>query len=177
MNETDGNELRVVPALPGDLARYLALMEEIAAWLAARGIRQWPVGGFQQAKDYYAGSIARGEVHLAFAGHDLAGALRLLLSEPDVWPDAAADEAVYLFSLAVRRAYAAQGLGGRLLHWAEARAAALGKTFVRLDCLADNPVLRGYYTQAGYAERGEITACYPAPVGTLCLRRFEKRVR
>jgi hypothetical protein len=48
---------------------------------------------------------------------------------------------------------------------------------VRLDCMADNQLLGGYYVQAGFEERGEIDAPFPGPVGTLRLRRYAKRVR
>ena len=37
--------------------------------------------------------------------------------------------------------------------------------------------LRGYYVQAGFEERGEIDAPFPAPVGTLRLLRYERQVR
>ncbi len=169
-------ELRVVPAQTEDLGRYLNLLEEVAAWLEQRGIKQWPVGSFRLSADYYAESIKREEVQLAFVGDELAGTLRLLLREPVVWPEIVSDDAVYVYNLAVRRAWADRRLGRRLLAWAEARAASLGRPCVRLDCVTDNHFLRDYYTHAGFAERGEIEAQFPAPVGTLRLQRYEKRV-
>jgi hypothetical protein len=62
------------------------------------------------------------------------------------------------------------------LDWSGERAASLGRTWVRLDCMADNHGLRDYYTQAGFDEHGEIDATFPDPVGTLRLQRYEKRV-
>jgi ribosomal protein S18 acetylase RimI-like enzyme len=115
-------------------------------------------------------------VQLAFCGEALVGTLRLLLREPIVWPEAVEDDAVYVYNLAVRRAWADQQLGRRLLEWAEQRAVSLGRGCVRLDCLADNVFLGDYYTRAGFEERGEIDAQFPAPVGTLRLRRYEKQV-
>jgi len=105
----------------------------------------------------------------------LAGTLRVLLREPVVWPEAA-DDGVYVHSLAVRRVWAGQGLGLRLLEWAGNRAVFIDRSYVRLDCVANNEFLRRYYEQAGFAERGEIEARYPEPVGTLRLQRYEKRV-
>jgi ribosomal protein S18 acetylase RimI-like enzyme len=52
----------------------------------------------------------------------------------------------------------------------------MGGNYVRLDCMADNEFLPLYYERAGFRERGEIEARYPEPVGTLRLRRYEKRV-
>ena len=166
--------LRIVSAQSDDLRRYLDLLEEIADWLALRGIKQWRPGSFRLSADYYAESIDRGEVQLAFCGEALVGTLRLLLREPIVWPEIVEDDAVYVYNLAVRRRWADQQLGRRLL--ASHRASSLGRRCIRLDCVADNACLRDYYTQAGFADRGEIDAQFPAPVGTLRLRRYEKPI-
>ena len=168
--------LRIVSAQPDDLRRYIDLLEEVAEWLALRGIKQWRPGSFRLSVDYYAESIQLGQVQLAFCGEALVGTLRLLLREPIVWPEVVEDDAVYVYSLAVRRPWADQQLGRRLLEWASHRALSLGRTWVRLDCVADNAFLRDYYTQAGFSDRGEIDAQFPAPVGTLRLRRYEKRI-
>lgn len=169
-------ELRIVAAQDNDLRRYIDLLEEVAAWLERRGIKQWHLGNFRLSADYYAESIRLEEVQLAFVGEEMVGTLRLLLREPVVWPEVVEDDAVYVYNLAVRRAWADQRLGGRMLDWAASRAASLGREWVRLDCVSDNNFLRDYYTRAGFEERGEIEALFPAPVGTLRLRRYEKRV-
>jgi GNAT superfamily N-acetyltransferase len=57
--------------------------------------------------------------------------------------------------LAIRRAFAGIGLGRYLLQWAEQRIAAVGKKFIRLDCMAENPALCAYYEQVGFTHRGE----------------------
>jgi len=169
-------ELRVVPAARDDLAGYVNLLEELANWLETRGIRQWPRGRVNQSTTYFAGSIARQEVQLAFIGEELVDTLRLLMSDPIVWPEAQHDDAVYIYNLGVRRTWAGHDLGGRLLDWAQRRAASLGRHFVRLDCKHDNGFLRGYYERKGFAARGEVDANYPHPVGLERLCRFEKPV-
>jgi GNAT superfamily N-acetyltransferase len=158
------------------VGQYIDLLEEVAEWLARRGINQWRPGSFRLSANYYAESIRRGEVQLAFCGGALVGTLRLLLREPIVWPEIAKDDAVYVYNLAIRRERANQQLGGRLLEWASQRALTLGRTCVRLDCVAENTFLRDYYTRAGFVDRGEIDAKFPAPVGTLRLRRYEKQI-
>ena len=169
--------LRIVSANEADLERYIDLLEEVAGWLEARGIKQWRPGSFRQSRDYYAESIVRREVHLAFLGDELAGSLRLILREPIVWPEIVEEDAVYMFNLAVRRIWAGRGLGAQMLEWAAERAQSLGRTYLRLDCMADNRFLADYYARAGFEQRGEIDAPYPALVGTLRLKRFEKRAR
>ena len=168
--------LNIVSAKSDDLGRYLDLLEEVADWLETRGIRQWPPGNFRRSADYYVESIKRQEVQLAFVGAELVGTLRLLLLEPIVWPEVVEEDAIYVYNLAVRRVWAYHGLGGRLLEWADNRAAFLGKKCIRLDCIPDNEFLRDYYRQAGFEERGEIEARFPPPVGALRLQRYEKRI-
>jgi len=167
--------LTIVPAQSDDLARYLDLLEGVAAWLETRGIRQWPRGIFRGSSDYYEQSIKQQEVQLAFIGDELVGTLRVLLREPIVWPEIVEDDAIYVYNLAVKRARAESGLGGRMLEWACTRAAALGRQYVRLDCVTNNDFLRDYYARAGFEERGEIEAGFPPPVGALRLQRYEKQ--
>lgn len=124
-----------------------------------------------------AASIGRREVQLAFIGHELVGAVRVLMRDPIVWPDVVEDDAVYVYKLAVRRSWGKHRFGGQILRWAVDRATYLGRGFVRLDCMADSQFLANYYVQAGFEERGEINARFPPPVGTLRLRRYEKSVR
>jgi len=169
-------DLRIVSAQESDLGQYIDLLEEIAAWLEARGIKQWRPGSFRLSANYYAESISQGEVQLAFVGGELIGTLRLLLRDPIVWPEVIENDAVYVYHLAVRRTWGDQGLSAQMLEWAANRATSLGKRYVRLDCMADNQFLVEYYVRAGFDER-EIDAPFPAPVGTLRLRRYEKRLR
>jgi hypothetical protein len=63
--------LRIIPAQPDDLGRYLDLLEEVAEWLASRGITQWRPGSFRLSVDYYAESITHGEVQLVLPSHFL----------------------------------------------------------------------------------------------------------
>ena len=172
----DEADLRVVTADRGDLDRYIDLLEELADWLDARGIRQWPRGRVRRSSAYFADSIARHEVHLAFIGDDLAGTLRLLMADPIVWPEFPEGEAVYVYNLGVRRAWAGRGLGSRLLDWAERRAASLGRRYVRLDCMPDSTFLRRYYECKGFVARGDVDAQYPDPVGLERLCRYERAV-
>lgn len=169
-------ELRMIAAQNDDLDRFIDLLEEVADWLNARGINQWRAGSFRLSRDYYATSIKQGEVQLAFLDNILVGTFRVLLHEPIVWPDVIGDDAVYVYNLAVKRAWAKRQLGLRMLEWTAARAASLGRRYVRLDCMSDNCFLRDYYRQAGFAERGEIDARFPEPIGTLRLLRYEKQI-
>ncbi|PYS55624.1 MAG: hypothetical protein DMG13_03240 [Acidobacteria bacterium] len=169
--------LHLAPAESGDLGRYIDLLEEVAYWLETQGIQQWPTGCFRRSADYYAESIKLGEVQLAFLGDELVGTLRVVLRDPIVWPEVVEDDAVYVHNLAVGRYWTGYRFGRRMLEWAEDRTASLGRTYLRLDCFADNEFLQRYYEQRGFTQRGEVEARYPHPIGTLHLQRYEKRVQ
>ncbi len=147
MNE----ELRIRQARPGDVDVIIMILEEAAQLAASKGMPMWPLE-FQA--EPIAGGIERGEIYLALVGEQAAGTLTLQWSDPVVWGTMAADTG-YVHKLAIRRAFAGRQLGLRLLAWAEEAVAAAGRSFLRLDCVATNPVLRDYYERAGFVYRGE----------------------
>ena len=99
-----------------------------------------------------------------------AATLALLWSDPAFWGQRPPD-AVYLHELAVRRATPAAGSCDRRVEWANAQAVAAGREYLRLDCMSDNDVLRGYYEGLGFESRGE--AVFDDFTATL----FERRCR
>jgi len=165
--------MRIIAAQPADLGPYIDLLEEIAEWLNRRGFGQLPVGTYRRLTDYFSVSIASGEVYLALIENDVVGSLRLLSEDRIVWPEAD-DDALYLHNLVIRRSWSGRSLGDQLLLWAERRAAIARRDFLRLDCFANNPVLRKYYENRGFEDRGKVDAQFP--FGTLCLQRYEKHV-
>lgn len=138
-------------ATPEDADPILAILEDAARWLVARGIEQWHPGDFLRLP--LQRIIARGEVYLARCASDPAGTLSLQWEDVPTWgvmpPDAA-----YIHGFAVHRAYGGLGLGRALLDWAARQAVEGGKSYLRLDCLASNPALRAYYERAGFSLRG-----------------------
>jgi protein-tyrosine phosphatase len=154
--ETGGDEaepLRITPAVAADLATVVALDEESAAWLRGRGFD--PGEPPRPLAEIYRERLASGEVYLAWLGVDPAGMLTLQRTDPRVWPGAP-DDALYVHGLMVSRRHSGHRIGLRLLDWASGQVAAAGRPFLRLDCLANNPVLRAYYERAGFVYRGTI---------------------
>ncbi len=173
------DQLRVALATPADLDAVIDLLEEAAEWLASKGIDQWPIGSFRRSAAFVASALDRGEVYVGYLGKDLIGTLRLAPDDTDVWPEAKGD-ALYVHSLTVRRSFAGRGLGRQLLQWAEDKALATGVEWLRLDCVAGNPVLRQYYEDAGFAAADEVEVEFkvgPGATGkTYRLRQYEKTV-
>jgi GNAT superfamily N-acetyltransferase len=143
-------EVRFLVAAPGQAGEVLAVLDEAAAWLQARGLEQWP-SRFQQS--WVEGAVGRGETWLALAGGTVRGTVTLDHGDP-VWDDLPA-AALYVHRMAVRRS--ASGLGTVILGWAAGVAREQGCEALRLDCVASNGRLRAYYEAAGFAHRGDAT--------------------
>jgi GNAT superfamily N-acetyltransferase len=143
----------VSTAEPHDALTVAAILEEAAAWQAARGIDQWRPGSFTPA--LLAPRLAAGEVYLARLGADAVGTLTLQWSDAPIW-GAQPPTAGYVHRLAVRRRAAGTGLAPALLAWAGEQVAARGRTLLRLDCPAANPALCRYYERLGFRPAGEV---------------------
>lgn len=145
--------MRIQLATSADLDEVMALMTDVAAWLATKGYAgQWPP---VIPRDFIAASIAKDEVYLVFQGERVVGTVALQWSDPSIWGERPPD-ACYVHRLAIRREYAGAALGLAVLRWAAEFARSQGKRFLRLDCWAENPVLVQYYTQAGFRPCGEV---------------------
>ncbi len=148
-------EVRV--ALPDDLDDVLGVLDEAAAWLQSIGMaQQWPPsfsadGALRRLTHDL---IEKQEMFIACSRGAVIGCFRLSFEENVYWPHG--ETAVYLFSLAVRRAYSRQGVGQFMLDWAAQHAADRGRSELRLDCFAANQKLRDYYLNAGFDWQGDI---------------------
>jgi GNAT superfamily N-acetyltransferase len=158
------NDLRVRPAGEADLSALVRLRDDAARWMLMRGItEQWRPGELDEG--HFRRVMVHGEVWLAEAGGRIAGAWELWWEDEAAWgpqPPVAG----YVHRLMVDREVAAPGTGRLLLNAAEHRVAAVGRTCVRLDCLAGNAQLNAYYQDAGYRVVGHKEG-KPQPGGTL----------
>ncbi|MBF8191353.1 GNAT family N-acetyltransferase [Nonomuraea sp. K274] len=137
----------------GQEDEVLAVLDESAAWLAARSVRQWPP---RFEADWIAPAIARGETWLVEVGGEAAATVTLDWSDP-LWDEDGT--AGYVHRMAVRRW--AAGLGAHVLAWAADVTRGAGRSSLRLDCVASNRRLRDHYESAGFAHRGDATAGGP----------------
>jgi GNAT superfamily N-acetyltransferase len=171
--QTHAGELAITRAGLDDIPAIIAIQAEAADWLLSRGIDMWHIDreqataylqaaltGYPPTREVYLawrgaahGGLARGS--FATGEHEPVATFSLQASDSRIWGDMP-DDALYLHGFAVRRAVGGKGVGLALLRWAEDVAAAAGKTYLRLDCMAENPALRVYYERAGFTHRGDM---------------------
>ncbi|RBQ21054.1 GNAT family N-acetyltransferase [Spongiactinospora rosea] len=145
-------EMEIERAAAEDAPGIVGMRRAAEEWLAGQGIWQWPPGLLTSAQ--VEAQIATHEWYVARAGDGrLAGAFRLVWSDPRVWRERDAF-AAYVHGLMADRAFAGAGVGARILSWVACRAREKGARMVRLDCVANNPRLRQYYVDLGFSEVG-----------------------
>jgi GNAT superfamily N-acetyltransferase len=157
----------------GDAETSAAIIEEVAAWGVSKGSPSWTPGSFTGLESVgmsrLRGDIAAGSLYLVWRGESVVGTFSLLERDPIFWPDAR-DEALYLHRFAVRRV--AAGSGPHVVGWCLQEAQRRGRSFVRLDCLAENPGIRRYYERFGFSAVDETVidgtrySLYEAPAST-----------
>jgi len=160
-------------ATKADAAVLVHLRDSAALWQLARGIDQWRPGEKDEA--HFVRRMEEGEVWLAYAGTHLAGAWELWWTDPAAWGPRPPD-AGYIHRLMTTPHTAPPGTGRRMLAEAESRIAASGRPYARLDCLASNPRLRGYYEAAGYEVVGEQSAKEDGMGSPYAVTLLEKRL-
>jgi ribosomal protein S18 acetylase RimI-like enzyme len=160
-------QLTITRAQPEDLQAALALFENVRAWMIGRDTNTWrPVALW---RDLIAQKIAHQALYLARLDGQVVGTLALGWAAEELWDDAPG-QAGYLAHFATSRALSGGGIGAQMLRWAEAEARQAGKTFLRLDCWAENQVLCAYYERAGFERRSTVT------LGGFPIALYEKRV-
>lgn len=89
-------------------------------------------------------------------------------ADPQLWTaDERGDQALYLHRLIVRRTHS--GLGAHVLDWASAKAAEMGRDWLRIDVWTGNLALQTYYRHHGFRHVRTIQSDYPS--GALFQRR------
>ena len=135
--------MHIEPALSTEAPAVAAVLTEAAQWLAEGGRPLWSAAdtGIERIqRDADAGRYV-----VAKENGDWAGVMRLDLEDPSFWPEIAPGSALFVHKLAVRRAWAGRGVSRPLLGHARAHARALGRPWLRLDCVAGRTALRTLY--------------------------------
>jgi ribosomal protein S18 acetylase RimI-like enzyme len=147
----------VTPAQPDEVPLVIAILDEAAAWLQSRGIRQWPSPPPPRIWTVMTQAVAQRHVYVARTQRDgdPIGTLRLTWTEPALWPHDP-DGAGYVHHLAIRNHVRGYGVGALLLEWAKHHIRGAQKRYIRLDCWGENPALCQYYEQLGFTYCGQV---------------------
>jgi GNAT superfamily N-acetyltransferase len=154
----------VRPAAPGDVGVVLDVLAAAAEWTAARGQPNWPE---RFPTRLITNALEAGELFVAEIEGSIAATLQLQWSDPFFWGETDADaNAGYVHRLAVVRAHAGQGVGLRLLEWADEQIRARDRAWLRVDVVTGNRPLRDYYESAGFGHRRDVAGEHEARDGT-----------
>ena len=116
--------------------------------------------------------IARGEVAVIREGGQVVASVAVTWEDAECWGAGGGDAAAgYVHALVRDRDRTSPGVGSRLLAWAEARIAAMGRPLARLDTRSSSARLIRYYEAHGYRPVGSATI-----PGHTTLTLFEKRL-
>lgn len=156
----------------------VSLWEEARAWFAEQGIDQWQYPPRRHAIG--ANIAARDECWIIEDPQERTiGTITVdKRADPEFWESSdSPDDALYVHRMIVRRHAAGGEIGSALLDWASKRAAAAGKSWLRLDAWRSNPRLRRYYADRGFTlvrtvelSHRQSGALFQRPAGTVLAR-------
>jgi GNAT superfamily N-acetyltransferase len=151
-----GAALEIGPADLKNVPEAIALAQEAASWLTARGETLW---GANELKEQGFVDVARNGALILGRIEDVAATCMFLQdSDPIFWPEDPPGEAFYIHRLAVARKFAGQGHAVRMLEWGADQARLKGRRFLRLDCEA-RPKLMALYASAGFVPVDPMPVC------------------
>lgn len=100
--------MRTEIARPSDAVAIAAVLREAAQWLVDQKIPLWLVSDFTD--DSVQRDVDGGLYVVAKASEAVVGVVRFQREDPVFWPDAEPGTSAFLHKLAVRRAWAGQGV-------------------------------------------------------------------
>ncbi|KAF9186014.1 hypothetical protein BGZ51_001364 [Haplosporangium sp. Z 767] len=168
-------------ATPKELDIFIDILERAAQWMVANKLNQWIPGSFVAPKTraHIENTISMGNAYFIIKNENdtesIIGTFTLNYDDPFdqmLWKDIVEDwtDAVYLHRLVVEREYKGYGLGPKALTFAEQEGLRRGKHYLRLDCMADNKLLKTYYREKAHFKEFDD---YP---GERLFGRFERPI-
>ena len=140
--------LSIRQATARDLDEVAGILHEAAHWLEESGMAMWRDDELLPIR--IAEDVRSGLSFLAECDGEAAGTVRFQLEDKLFWPDVLQDDSAFIHRLAVKRRFAGGEISSALILWAIARTHALGRRYLRLDCIASPPRLRALYERMGF---------------------------
>jgi GNAT superfamily N-acetyltransferase len=140
--------IEVKQATLADLVTVSCILKEAADWLRVTGRPMWRDDELDPDRIHE--DVEAGLFYLAHYDGEPAGTIKFQLEDARFWPDLPGKDAAYVHRIAVKRQSAGKGVSTKMLDWAVNHAAALGRSYLRLDCEADRQPLRAIYERFGF---------------------------
>lgn len=165
--------LTIRSADPSERDTVVALWEEAAAWLKDRGVDQWQ---YPPRTERIEANISAGECYFVEDPSGIVATITLdSHADPDFWtPEEAAEPAMYVHRMVVRREASGDELGSAMIDWASQRALSQGAKWLRLDAWRSNARLGDYYRALGFTHLRTVPvdgrgsgALYQRPAGSI----------
>ncbi|HXC36035.1 MAG TPA: GNAT family N-acetyltransferase [Candidatus Acidoferrales bacterium] len=157
--------LSIRQAAKQDTDKVAEILREAAHWLEQSGKAMWRDDELVPSR--IAGDVQAGLFFIADCDGEAAGIVKFQLEDREFWPDVSPGESAFVHRLAVKRIFAGGRISSALFEWAAARARALGKAYLRLDCEASRPQLRAIYERFGFIHHSD------RQVGPYFVSRYE----
>lgn len=142
--------IEIRPAAASEVPAVIDVLADASAWLASRGIDQWPK---RFSDSFISATAERGDLYVAVEEPEVVGGtITLQWSDPMFWAERC--DAGFFHRLAIRRSHT--GLGRRLIDWADYHTEQRGRPYLCLDAMTSNRRLRDYYEDLGFEEVGQI---------------------
>ncbi|MBY3621938.1 GNAT family N-acetyltransferase [Acinetobacter sp. CUI P1] len=149
--------LAIRRATDEDVDGIRSLLIDAAQWIhSVHGFRQWRVESFE--REIVDAFVRDNEVFVASLRNELVGCFSVHWGYEEIWGVQFHEDAGYVHRLCVARKRKGEGIGCELIHYAESYVRAKGKSWLRLDCMADNPSLNSYYVSLGFVLQGRFDA-------------------
>lgn len=151
-----------------DVESIALMVQDASRWFGTKGINQWSGGAFIQE---ILQEIKNNELLVIEVGGEVIGTVAIGGKADELWENSP-DEAAYMHRLVIKREWAGQGFGRRIIEWVEAELKNSGKSLLRLVCDAKNDVLQTYYRNLDFDSCG-VKHFAPYDMDFI---RFEKRL-
>lgn len=126
------------------------ILLENARWLESKGIYQWPLDWLLSKQDEIIHSVKSGLFFKLVIDNKIAGIVEITPLPDDNW-NKDKSSALYIHKLAIRRQYANQFLGQKILDLIAELALKQNIHHLRLDCVSNNVQLKNYYQSYGFS--------------------------
>ncbi|WP_411954817.1 GNAT family N-acetyltransferase [Alkalibacillus sp. S2W] len=145
LDQIEGFDVR--KATKQDCDEVIKLLKVVALWLKNNEIDQWSFllagGDDEEIKQ----AIAHNDTYVVEWNEQIVATFTLLSEQSEwdvhIWGYDPDSNSLYLHRLAIIPSYMNNGLGKEILAWIENNTT--DKTYLRLDCVADNKRLNDYY--------------------------------